>query len=157
MRVGVIIPVGPGHQELSLRAHASVMRAWAKERGQHNWSGWGHKVRARVARDLHRIRHWQIIEGDYTAAPDIEASWLVDPPYQTPAGRHYPYQPGSFAALGEWTLARKGQVIACEQAGADWLPWTGTLDIKATSGAKRDGTSKEVVYHRSRHPVLFGS
>lgn len=133
--------------------------AWSKERGQetHNWSGWGHKARARIARDVDRIRHWQIIDGDYTAAPDIEATWVIDPPYQTSAGRRYKHQPGDFGALGAWTLERRGQVIACDQEGADWLPWTGTMSLKGTAGQGRAGTSAEVVYHRSRNGGLFGA
>lgn len=128
--------------------------AWSRDRGQeaHNWSGWGYKARERIARDVGQIKHWRIIHGDYTAAPDIEATWLIDPPYQTKAGRHYREQPGDFAALGAWAMARKGQVIACDQQGADWLPWTGTLDLKSTKG-----NSAEVLYHRSRNPCLFGS
>ena len=117
---------------------------------------WGQPARRRIARDVCRIRHWQVIEGDYTAAPDIEATWFIDPPYQTAAGRYYKHQPGDFAALGAWTSTRQGQVIACDQAGADWLPWTGAMDHKATPGKQRTGSSAEVVYHRSRSPGLFG-
>lgn len=86
--------------------------------------GWSEAHRERCARQLAAIRHWQVIEGDYTAAPDIEATWFVDPPYQA-AGVHYLHASTriDFAALGGWCRARRGQVIACEAEGADWLPF----------------------------------
>ena len=116
--------------------------------GVTKWA-WGQQARDRISRDVDRIRHWQIIEGDYTSAPDVEATWFIDAPYQTAAGRRYKEQPGDFAALGAWTMKRQGQVIACDQDGADWLPWTSSMQHKATAGKKRLGTSAEVVYHRS--------
>lgn len=132
---------------------------WQRNPSPEMWGttylAWGAPARRRIARDVQRIRHWTVIEGDYTDAPDIDATWFVDPPYQTPAGRNYREQPGDFGALGKWTMARQGQVIACDQEGSDWLPWTSGLEVKATSGAGRDGRSAEVVYHRSIHPSLF--
>jgi hypothetical protein len=123
--------------------------AWAREHGDGvHWVGWSDKARNRIASQVEAIRHWRIIEGDYTDAPDVDATWFVDPPYQTSAGRRYREQPDDFDALGAWTLARRGQVIACDQVGADWLPWSGDIEVKGTSGARRAGTSAEVVYHR---------
>ena len=119
--------------------------------GTQKW-GWCLTARQRIARDVPRIAHWQVIEGDYTDAPDVEATWFIDPPYQTKAGRHYKEQPDDFAALGEWTQRRKGQVIACDQQGADWLPWSSEISLKANAAT---GTSEEVIYHRSWQPGLF--
>jgi hypothetical protein len=119
-----------------------------------SWGGWGVRARQRIASGVALISHWQVMEGDYRQAPDIEATWMVDPPYQTKAGRQYPEQPDSHAQIGAWCLARRGQVIACDQLGADWLPWTGRLALKST-GNSGNATSQEVVYHRSRHPSLL--
>jgi|7_EtaG_2_1085326.scaffolds.fasta_scaffold00174_14 hypothetical protein len=133
--------------------------AWAREhedRGKQGpWAGWGWKARKRIAADVQHICHWQVIQGAYTSAPDIEATWMVDPPYQTAAGRHYKEQVTDYAALGEWVQTRQGQIIACDQQGADWLPWNRKITLKATDGAKRDGKSREVYWHRSTHPSLF--
>jgi len=132
---------------------------WATLRevdGVEKWS-WGPRSRQRIAADVQHIRHWQVIEGDYTAAPDIAATWMVDPPYETPAGRHYKAQVGDYAALGDWVQARQGQVIACDQEGADWMPWNRKITLKGCGGAKRDGQSREVYFHRSIHPSLFGA
>jgi hypothetical protein len=51
---------------------------------------WSTEVRARVAAQVPRIKHWKIVCGDFTWAPDVEATWFVDPPYQGRAGAHYP-------------------------------------------------------------------
>lgn len=79
---------------------------------------------ARVAAQVEFIRHWRVIHGDYTEAPDIEATWLIDGPYQGEAGEHYRH--GSrdidYAHLARWS-PRRGQVVVCEALGADWLPF----------------------------------
>jgi hypothetical protein len=86
------------------------------------YEGWTPALRARVADQVEHIRHWTIIEGDYADAPDIEATWFVDPPYQH-AGRHYVHSRVDYGALATWSERRRGQVIVCEQEGADWLPF----------------------------------
>ena len=80
-------------------------------------------TRQRIALQVDRIKHWQVIEGDYTTAPDIEATWHIDPPYNNKPGKYYPYQPDSFADLGQWCTTRKGLVMVCENDGAEWLPF----------------------------------
>lgn len=74
----------------------------------------------------------EIIEGDYTQAPDIEATWFIDPPYRVtgrPQARGQGYAPDcdaaslDYEALADWCRARQGQTIVCEQAGAKWLPF----------------------------------
>lgn len=94
-------------------------------------------------------RQWQdrdveIIHGDYTLAPDIEATWFVDPPYQGQQGSHYPH--GSrdidYPALGAWCRARTGQVIVCEGEGADWLPFVPLGGLVSVRGKR----SNEAVY-----------
>jgi site-specific DNA-adenine methylase len=74
----------------------------------------------------------EIIHGDYTEAPDIEATWFIDPPYHVGSRaqqRGMGYASGcnaaslDFAAVAEWSRSRKGQTIVCEQEGADWLPF----------------------------------
>jgi hypothetical protein len=85
---------------------------------------WGDGVRERIAQQVDAIRHWRITCGDYTEAPDVDATWFIDPPYQG-MGKHYPCGADEidFPALGAWCRTRRGQVIVCEQAGADWLPF----------------------------------
>lgn len=107
--------------------------------------GWTEAQRERVASQVQYIRHWRIIEGDYTRAPDLRATWFVDPPYNNAAGQHYPHGPDgiNYPALGNWCRSRQGQVIVCENEGADWLPFEPFATIKA-GPAKR--VSREVIW-----------
>ena len=73
--------------------------AWMRA-GDHKSSFWGEEVRERIASQVDRIRHWRLIEGDYTDAPDVEATWFVDPPY-IGAGKHYPSKVPDFSQLAE--------------------------------------------------------
>jgi hypothetical protein len=116
----------------------------------HNWVGWGHKPRTRIAEQVGKIRHWQAIEGEYHDAPDVDATWMVDPPYKNKAGSHYPYQPASFAGLGEWCQTRRGLVMVCENEGADWLPFERLASIKSNDGKHGNGKSAEVIWLNRR-------
>lgn len=80
--------------------------------------------KTRVARQLPYIRHWRIAQADYTGIANTMATWFVDPPYQL-AGHRYTYGCSNinYDKLAEWCKARRGQVITCENSGADWLPF----------------------------------
>lgn len=106
------------------------------------FEGWTPALRERVATQVQYIRHWRVIEGDYTLAPDTAATWFIDPPYNNAAGRHYPHHRIDYAALAVWAKARDGQLIVCENAGADWLPFRSLGTFKAQNG----GTTAEVIY-----------
>lgn len=87
----------------------------------------------RIASNLFKIKHWEIICGDYTEAPNTEASWFVDPPYQF-GGQAYVMSSKKidFNHLGQWCKERQGQVIVCENTKADWLPF---LPVKSQRGS----------------------
>lgn len=86
--------------------------------------GWNEKKKDIVAEQIQYIKHWQIIEGDYADADiNTTATWFVDPPYNGPAGKTYPYNGVNYSKLGEWCQSLSGQVIVCEQEGARWLPF----------------------------------
>jgi hypothetical protein len=106
------------------------------KRRDRGWcEGWTALMRERVASQAAAIRHWRVIEGDFTAAPDIEATWFVDSPYQR-AG--YGYVHGSaaidYAALAGWCRSRRGQTIVCEATVADWLPFAPFGTTRGMSG-----------------------
>ena len=87
------------------------------------WSMWTKSQRLRIALQVERIRHWTILEGDYTEAPNVEATWFIDPPYQSNVGRAYTYNEIDYHFLGEWCKDCIGQAIVCENEGANWLPF----------------------------------
>lgn len=114
---------------------------------------------------LHRIaavlpeakRKVEVVHGDYRDAPDVEACWFVDPPYQATGAASgktwFPqgmgYAPGctagelDYAELAEWCRARRGQVIVCEQEGAAWLPFR---PLQRPGRVRGDSVSPEVVW-----------
>ena len=108
---------------------------------------WDEKAREKLAIQVELIRHWKIIEGDYTKAPDVKATWFIDPPYQVEGFRYMASGNAiDFPALGAWCRSRKGLVMVCENAGADWLPFvplyemqgsTRTVEADGKPGAKK--------------------
>lgn len=110
-------------------------------------SFWGARVRETIARQLHAIRHWRVRLSSYQDIPTSAAStWFIDPPYEV-AGAHYRYGSSGidYADLGRWCSALSGQVIACENAGATWLPFESRGAVKTTRRGKR---SEEAVWVR---------
>lgn len=105
-------------------------------------------TRERAARQVDSIRHWRIVHGTYRDAPDVEATWYVDPPYQGRAGRKYPCGSDAidYADLGAWCRSRIGQVMVCEGPDADWLPFSPLATIRGANGTHRSGTSEEVIW-----------
>jgi hypothetical protein len=119
---------------------------WAK-RGHRPLQYWEEESRTDLAKRIEKINHWKIIEGDYSSAPDIEATWFIDPPYQH-MGRCYKCSSNDldFEHLGNWSKTRKGQVMVCENEGADWLPFEFFCEFY---GSKKRKQSKEVLWYKS--------
>jgi hypothetical protein len=109
---------------------------------------WGEKIRARIASQLGHIRHWTICQSSYADMPDQEAVWFIDPPYEV-AGKAYKFHEIDYPALGEWCRSRSGQVIVCENEGADWLPFVPFRTIKALEGKRGGKRSKEALWTRT--------
>jgi hypothetical protein len=98
----------------------------------HNWM---------VARPYYRemlpfIREWTVTQGDYRDAPDIEATWFIDPPYPGAPGDGYRHGSAGFdyTELAEWCRSRQGQVIVCSGADDKWLPFTPFVVGKGVGG-----------------------
>lgn len=131
------------------------LSAWARE-PRYASQFWGPKIRARIASQVDRIRHWRVIHGHYTEAPTIrDATWFIDPPYQSDAGRRYPHNRISYPALAAWCKARTGQIIVCEHEGADWLPFTPIGQTYSTVGRRTAAraTPREMIWTAERWAV----
>ena len=91
-------------------------------------------------------------QGDYRQAPDIEATWFIDPPYQT-VKDGYRHGPATidFAELAEWCMTRKGQVIVCEGPGAEWLPFTEHRSFLGLTVNDQTNRNHEMVLTRTTH------
>lgn len=99
-----------------------------------------------MAANIHKIKHWELIEGDYTEAPDILATWFIDPPYKDEPGMGYDHSSAlmDYKRLAAWALTRKGEVICCEGQCGDYLPFRPLVELKGVNGK----TNKEFVFYQ---------
>jgi site-specific DNA-adenine methylase len=108
------------------------LSSWAKQYPRKFWCA---ELRAKLASQLHEIRHWEVREGDFDkVAPVLEgATYFVDPPYEK-AGKAYPEKHVDYSYLAECcrALAASNQVIVCEAEGAEWLPFSPLRAVRAT-------------------------
>ncbi len=102
----------------------ALTRGWA--------STWTEKRRALIAHTSSKIKHWNIYNESFQNTPNIEATWFIDPPYQS-AGNHYRYFLVDYNELGLWCKSQKGQVIVCENEHSNsWLPFKPLCMCKGT-------------------------
>ena len=99
-----------------------------------------------MAKNLFKIKHWKLIMGDYTLAPDMEATWFIDPPYQYRSGLGYHHGSNilNYNILTKWIKQRNGQIISCEGKDAKYLPFKPLLTLTGVAGKKND----EVLYQK---------
>lgn len=110
-------------------------------------SFWGETIRNRIARQVNFIRHWKIEQKSYDEIEPVHGTWYIDPPYQL-AGKYYRKSSRDidYGHLGKWCLERSGQIIVCENAGADWLDFQPFLLIRATNKKEKVARSDEVIF-----------
>ena len=99
-----------------------------------------------MAANIHKVKHWKIVTGDYREAPNIEATWFIDPPYKDDAGTGYAYGSDQidYGELAKWVLNRKGQIISCEGSKGDYLPFLPLIELCGVAGKR----SEEKIYHK---------
>jgi hypothetical protein len=100
---------------------------------------WGDRVRQTVASQVDAIRHWEVHQGSYEDCPyEGVATWFVDPPYKV-TGRYYRYGSAllDYEVLGSWCKSRNGQILVCENEGANWLPFCPLKDVKTSRPGRR--------------------
>ncbi len=105
-------------------------------------SKWGsvvfQKQRNDIAQQLYKIRHWNIIQCDYSEIENEPATWFIDAPYFV-GGHKYKF--GShkidYNHLSTWCKNREGQIIVCENTNADWMKFN---PIKAQRGVLKTTT-----------------
>lgn len=99
-----------------------------------------------MAANVHKVKHWKLMAGDYSLSPDVEATWFIDPPYKSSPGGGYAFGSAEmdYEALARWSLTRKGQLICCEGEFGDYLPFRPLLKLSGVAGKM----STELVYCR---------
>ncbi|MGA2611456.1 MAG: DNA adenine methylase [Terriglobia bacterium] len=101
--------------------------------------------------NLHKIKHWKVFGAGYASCPDLEATWFIDPPYQKAGKYYFGHSKMDYADLSEWTRNRQGQVIVCENEGADWLPFRPLVAFRGSTK-----TQVEVIYLQEKGlPLSF--
>lgn len=121
---------GPGREfvrqwcSISAPRGANTVSPLIKDQVAQRLYSFGTEHKSIVWQNVRKVRHWKVIEGDYSNAPDAYATWFIDPPYQV-GGDYYLRDCKAkyldFAALADWSRARMGDVIVCEGDGATWL------------------------------------
>ena len=136
---------GPAHMTGPLKVPTRVVGIW---RG----------MLKRMADRVDEVKDWDIRQGDYTDAPDVEATWFIDPPYVPsqmlhsktvhPRGQGYLHGSGAidYNELIQWCLSRRGQVIAADHGET----WIGDLADRAQRAGFRSHDGKLVVVRALR-------
>lgn len=125
------------------RPQEKMVPSAAGGNGKYRGYFWCKNYRDRSAETVQQIRHWRIINASYRAIPTGEATWFVDPPYV--GLNHYGQGAIDYEHLGSWCLERRGQVIVCENEGADWLPFWPFRDSHASPRGGKGRRSKEAI------------
>lgn len=99
----------------------------------------------RTIERLDLIKTWAIIRGSYECLQNVEATWYIDPPYQSDAkGSRYTHNSIDYDRLARWCRERRGQVIVCDREGANWLPFQPLAH--ATRQGQRNQKLKEAIW-----------
>jgi site-specific DNA-adenine methylase len=86
---------------------------------------------SKIKNNLHKIKHWTILQGSYSDLKNEKATWFIDPPYEF-GGHAYVENKINFLELAEWCKSREGHVIVCENTKATWLPFRPMINNKGT-------------------------
>jgi hypothetical protein len=117
----------------------------AEGTGFNSWT----KDKKRIAKDLFKIKHWHIEQGDYRDIKNTAATWFIDPPYEF-GGHKYKFSNKfiDYGALTDWILIREGQIIVCENTKATWMNFK---PIKKMSGVKFTTTEAIWSNHKTNY------
>lgn len=112
------------------------------------YSNWP-QAQKRIAKNVHKIKHWRIYHCSYLEAGvfcDFPATWFIDPPYQGVNPKHtYPYNDINYSDLADFCNSRKGQVIVCGGTHCNYL----SFEKLATVWNGRDKLGAETVCYIS--------
>lgn len=108
------------------------------------------RLRAKLEIVCPEVRHWNIECRSFETATNTKATWFIDPPYANVAGSLYRKGEVNYTMLADFCRSRDGQVIVCENIGADWLDFSVLTDTRTTGRHTTKTNVGEVVwYHDS--------
>jgi hypothetical protein len=91
------------------------------------------RYRERIAQFVPQVKHWVVELKSWIDVPNELATWHIDPPYQVAGKYYYGHSDICFDLLGCWSKSRTGQVMVCENQGADWLPFRPLVEQQGMS------------------------
>lgn len=103
-----------------------------------NWN----EDKFRISQNIHKVKHWNIVYGDYLCLGNREATWFIDPPYQYMTSTPYKHHKINYSELSMWCKSRDGQVIVCE--GSESEKWLDFVPLTNLTGQMK--TKTEVVW-----------
>ena len=124
---------------------AKRLSAWGRgQLGDIPANLWGERCRARLAKAVEQINHWTCTNASYKDIKTLKFGpcktvWFVDPPYMG-AGKFYKHSSNNidYIHLRQWCKCLMGQVIVCENMGANWLPFEQLYEMRgAAKGRKK--------------------
>jgi hypothetical protein len=132
--------------------------AWCAAHGMGQAGGntgmWHRNTRDYLVHAVAEIKHWHAFCLNYrdipvTRAP--ECTWFVDPPYRHVKCTSYKHDLRGidYVELAAWCRSLPGQVIVCEQQGADWLPFRPCCEVSGIRGKQcgvAGAKSQEVIW-----------
>lgn len=93
----------------------------------------------KIANNLYKIKHWNIILGSYEHINIKEkCTWFIDPPYQF-GGIFYPEHNIDYKKLNIWCKQREGQIIVCENTKCNWITIEPLYKLKLQHNATIEG------------------
>ncbi len=113
------------------------------------------RIKAKLQWAHERVQGWSITNERYQdmlidGFVGDRATWFIDPPYDNAAGRRYRQQVVDYGALRNFCLSRKGQIIVCENVGADWLPFEPIVERRGIRSRYQRSNAKEAIYVAER-------
>jgi len=110
---------------------------------------WNARLKKKLIKEvIPKVRHWKLIEGHYLDLFNQLATWFIDPPYSNQAGSKYKINAVNFTELSIWCQNRLGQVIVCENAGANWLPFDSLCERRGVKSRYQRSKAVEVVWEK---------
>jgi hypothetical protein len=116
------------------------------------FEGWNGNKREYISDQVSYIKHWVCLFGSYDEFDlPLTATYFIDPPYNSRAGRLYKESQVDYTKLSRYVSRLSGQIIVCENIGADWLPFEHFWDAK--SGPKTR-VSQEAMYYVKEQNIV---
>lgn len=120
----------------------NIVQKWSCQvKSRPDWASTTYYRLHQIAQLLPEIRHWKVNYGDYKELSNVEATWFIDPPYQS-GGQYYISNAINYNELAEWCKSRKGQIIVCENDNATWMDFEPLIDLYGQSHK-----TTEVIWH----------